>query len=143
MSLFALVATGCGEGGAASGATVSIYAAAPLCKQARHELQRAGGEADNLRVRATCLPATDSPQGTDLAQAGANARRATEDATTVAYLEAPGPAAKFTQQIVESAEITWIKTTSGTTATHHILQALQERGSSTPRTAVRETLHIS
>ncbi len=76
----------------------------------------------------------------DLAAAGANARRATEDSTSVAYLEAPGPAAKFSQSIVEAANIAWIKTSSGATAVHEILKALEERGSSSPRDAVWDSL---
>ncbi len=140
LALLALAAAGCGEGGAASGATVSIYAAAPLCKQARQELQRTGGKAGDLDVHAICLPPIQRKGGVSLATAGSNARRATEDSTAVAYLEFPGPAANFTRSIVESAQIAWIKTTSGAKPTRQILQALKDRGSSPPRDAVRESL---
>lgn len=133
------LATGCGEGGAASGAAVAIYVAAPLCKEARQELHRAGGEAGDLEVRAICLPSVAKSKGVSLATAGSNARRATEDSTAVAYLESPGPAAKFTHSIVESAQIAWLTTASAAKPTHQILQSLKTRGSSSPRDAVRGT----
>lgn len=131
---------GCGEGGATSGATVRVYVAAPLCKEAQRTLKREGGKAGELRVSAVCLPSIESGGRVDLAQAGANARRATEDSTAVAYLENAGPGAKFSQTIVESASIAWLETSSGSTAMRRTLQALQEAGSSSPRNAVRESL---
>ncbi len=140
LAAFAVVVGGCGEGGAASGAAVSIYVAAPLCREARQELQRAGGKAGDLKARAICLPPVANGNGVSLATAGSNARRATEDSTAVAYLESPGPAAKFARPIVESAQIAWLATSSGAKATRRITQALQGRGSSSPRDAVRETL---
>jgi hypothetical protein len=126
---------GCGEGGVGAGATVSVYVAAPLCKEAKGVL-RAGGKADDLEVRAVCLAPVESGGGVDLATAGANARRATEDSTSVAYLEAPGPAAKFSHPILEAADVAWIETGSGATAMRRVLEALEERGSSSPRAAV-------
>ncbi|HET7507026.1 MAG TPA: hypothetical protein VFJ53_01590, partial [Solirubrobacterales bacterium] len=102
-----LVAAGCGEGGAASGATVSVYMAAPLCGQA------SGGRAGDLKVRLVCLAPVERGGKVDLAAAGADARRATEDSTAVAYVEAPGPAADFSRSIVEAADIGWIETDSG------------------------------
>jgi hypothetical protein len=131
--------TGCGEGGAAADATVSVYAAAPLCAEAQRELAKAGGRGDDLKVRAICLAPVKSGRRIDLAVAGANARRATEDSTAVAFLEASGPAAKFSQSIVENADVAWLETNSGTTAMRHVLQALKDRGSSSPRDAVRES----
>jgi hypothetical protein len=118
------------------GATVSVYVAAPLCKEARGALQSAGGKADDLEVQALCLASVESGAGVDLATAGANARRATEDSSSVAYLEAPGPDAKFSQSIVEAANIAWLKANSGATAMRHVLDALEGRGSSSPRAAV-------
>jgi len=121
---------GCGEGGAASGAAVSVYAAAPLCREAGKRV-RAGG----LTVRVVCLPPFEKSGEVDLATAGADARRATEDATSVAYLEAPGPAAKFSRPVVESAGIAWIETSSASTAMDRIISAL-DGDSSSPRKAV-------
>ena len=132
----AALGTGCGEGGVGGGATVSVYVAAPLCKEARGALQQAGGKADDLEVQALCLSPVESGGGVDLATAGANARRATEDSSSVAFLEAPGPAAKFSQSIVEAANIAWLETSSGAATTRHVLEALEERGSSSPRAAV-------
>lgn len=132
----AVLGAGCGEGGVADDATVSVYVAASLCKEARGALLRGGAQVDALEVRAICLPPAAAKGALDLATAGANARRATEDSTSVAYLEAPGRAARFSQSIVESADIAWIETSSGATAVHEILEALEERGSSSPRSAV-------
>ncbi|HET9677768.1 MAG TPA: hypothetical protein VFP21_09725 [Solirubrobacterales bacterium] len=134
------VGTGCGEGGAAADATVSVYAAAPLCKEAQRELAKAGGKGGDLRVRAVCLAPVEVKGRVDLAAAGANARRATEDSTAVAYLEAPGSAAKFSRPILEAANVGWVETSSGVTAMRRVLKALEERGSSSPRDAVRESL---
>lgn len=132
----AALGAGCGEGGVASGATVSVYVAAPLCKEARGVLQKVGGKADDLEVRVVCLSPVEVKGTADLAAAGANARRTTEDSTSVAYVEAPGPGAKFSQSIVEAANVAWLETGSGVTAMHEVLEALEERGSSSPRGAV-------
>jgi hypothetical protein len=131
----ALIAVGCGGGGASAGAEVSVYAAAPLCAEAQNEVKVAGGKAADLRVRVVCLPAVETGGGADLSTAGRNARRATEDSTAVAYVEAPGPAAGFSSSIVEAADIAWMKTDSGSKAMQRILSALEGDGSS-PRQAV-------
>lgn len=125
------LAAGCGEGGAAAGATVSVYAAAPLCREAA----RSDGRAGDLVVHVICLAAVEQGGKADLAAAGAGARRATEDSTAVAYLEAPGPAAPFSQSIVEAANIAWLKTSSASAAMRRIRSALEGDGSS-PRQAV-------
>jgi len=138
-----LLGAGCGESGVASGATVTVYAAAPLCRSAEGELAREGASAGGVRVQIACLPPVERHGRADLATAGANARRATQDSTTIAYLEAPGPAAKFSATIVEAANIAWVFTNSGSTAIHSTLKALEERGSSSPRDAVRESFESS
>jgi hypothetical protein len=126
----ALLAAGCGDGGASAGATVTVYAAAPLCREAGK-----GAHAGDLSVRVVCLPPVEKGGEADLAAAGADARRATEDSTSVAYLEAPGPAAAFGQTVVESADIAWIETNSAAAAMHRIVKAL-EGDSTSPRQAV-------
>ncbi|HET9592778.1 MAG TPA: hypothetical protein VFP17_07670 [Solirubrobacterales bacterium] len=135
LAVFATVsltlAAGCGEGGAAAGATVTVYAAAPLCKEAA----RSDGRAGDLLVHVVCLAPVEQGGRADLAAAGAGARRATEDSTAVAYLEAPGPAAPFSQSIVEAANIAWLKTSSGAAAMRRVRSALEGDGSS-PRQAV-------
>jgi hypothetical protein len=126
----ALVVAGCGQGGASAGATVSVYAAAPLCREAR----QSGGAAGGLELRVVCLPPPGSRE-VDLAAVGAGARRATQDSTSVAFLEAPGPAAKFSRSIVEAADVAWIETSSGATAMRRIRRGL-EGDASSPRKAV-------
>jgi hypothetical protein len=134
--LAALAAVGgCGEGGAQSGATVSVYAVPPLCQEARRGVDAAGRKAGNLKVRVLCLRRVERGGRADLAMAGANARRATEDSTSVAFLEAPGPAAEFSRSIVENADVAWVETSSAGPVVQRILRAL-EGDSSSPRQAV-------
>jgi hypothetical protein len=132
----ATLGTGCGEGEVAAGAAVSVYAPASLCDGARASLRQKGWKVDGLKIRLACLPAAEEKGGVDLAAAGANARRATEDTTAVAFIEAPSPAARFTRSIVESAGIAWVEARSGAAAMRGVLRALEERGSSSPRSAV-------
>lgn len=136
-----LGAGGCGEGGGvAKGATVTAYAAAPLCAGAKREASESG-EVGSVRVRVACLPSTSNGTHLSLATVGANARRATEDSTTIAYLEAPEPTAShFTHPILESAGIPWIKSSSGAAAMGRLLHAVRESDSGS-RASVREALH--
>lgn len=133
--VLAAVAAGCGEEGAANGATVSVYVPASLCGEAQAALRKKGWSAGDLKIRLACFPPVEKRGGIDLAAAGAKARRATEDSTSVAYLETPGPAARFSQTIVESANLAWLETSSASTAMRRIVKAL-EGGSSSPRKAV-------
>lgn len=135
VSMLAPALAGCGEGGAASGATVSVYVAAPLCGEAQSALRKTGWNSGDLKIRLACFPPVEKQGEADLAAAGADARRATEDSTSVAYLEAPGPAADFGRTVVESANIAWIETRSAAAAMDRIVRAL-EGGSSSPRKAV-------
>lgn len=135
----ALIAAGCGEGGVAGGATVSVYVAKPLCSAAEAKLERESKQVGELRVRIVCLPSVQRRGRADLATAGANARRATEDSTAVAFLEAAGPAAEFSESIVEAADIAWLESSDGSTAMHRVLEALAS-GSGSPRAEVREAL---
>jgi hypothetical protein len=145
-----LVVSGCG-GGDSTGATVTVYVGASLCPAAKRELSSQKGEAGNFKVIAICLPATEAPAAagtkatvrTNLATAGANARRATEDTSAVALLEPPGQAAKFTHPILESAGIPLVLSSSGKTAMARTLKAIEEGGSSSVRDSVRETLEPS
>ena len=130
LAALAVGAPGCGQGGAASGATVSVYAAAPLCKEAR---PRAGAVGD-LRLRVVCLPPSGAG-GIDLAAVGAGARRAIEDSSSVAFLEAPGRGAEFSRSIVEAGGVAWIETGSGSAAMRRVRRAL-EGSPSSPRQAV-------
>lgn len=134
------LAAGCGEGGASSGATVSAYVAAPLCRDAQSQLRREAGSVEDLRVRVVCLPAVEVNGRLELARAGANARRATEDSTAVAYLEAPGRGAKFARTIIESADVGWLVSSSGSIGMRRVLRALADGDETSPRDTVREAL---
>jgi hypothetical protein len=135
VSILVPALAGCGEGGAASGATVSIYVAGSQCGEARLALRKKDWKAGDLKIRLACFPPVEKKGGVDLAAAGADARRATEDSTSVAYLEAPGPGARFSQSIVEAADLAWIETGPAAAAMNHIVTAL-EGDSSSPRKAV-------
>lgn len=137
----ALVVFGCGEDkGVAAGATVNAYVAAPLCAEAQGELGRGNGRAGDVRVRVICLDETSRGKRLDLATVGANARRATEDSTAIAYVEPPGAANRFAQPIVEEAGIAWMRAGSGSSALQRVLKAIEEAGSGSLRDEVRESL---
>jgi hypothetical protein len=123
-----------------SGATVRVYVGAPLCAGAQRELSAEGAKAGDVEVRLVCNPAVESGGRLDLATIGANARRATEDSTTIAYLEARGPANRFSRPIVEESGIAWIAAGSGAAAMQRLLGAVSEAGSGPLRNEVREAL---
>jgi hypothetical protein len=127
-----VVVAGCGEaGGVTAGASVSVYVAGSLCAEAKNELAGSGGEAGDVRIRVTCLPRAESTQGLDLAQIGANARRATEDASSIGYIGEPTRAAsRFSEPILETAGIAQLSQISGTAAMRQLLQAVEEAGGS-------------
>jgi len=136
--LFAL--GGCGEEGVADGATVTAYLAAPLCESAEQELAAAGPRAGNVRLALRCLPEAG---GEDLAAIGANARRASEDASAIAYAEPAGVANRWGPPIVEAAGIAVFYTSSGQLAVERILRALRAAGDSgSLREAVAEELGV-
>ena len=85
----------------------------------------------------------DHEGGVDLATDGANSRRATEDTSAIATLEAPGPGNKFPRPILESAGIPLVTSASGRTGMKRIVSAVEGAGSSNVRDAVRETLEPS
>lgn len=141
LSGLAAGAAGCGEGdGVEAGATVHVYVAAPLCGEAKRQLTSKGGRAGDVRVRVVCLPPSGDARRVDLAVAGANARRATEDSTSVAYLEDLGRSNAFSRTIVEEAGIGFINAASGFNAMRRILQAIEESGSGSLRDQVRKNL---
>jgi len=93
-------------------------------------------------VRAVCLSSATEGTKLDLATVGANARRATEDSTAVAYLEAPDPrAARFTHPILETAEIPWIASSSGKAAMANLLRLIEASGSDSLRQSIRDDLN--
>ncbi len=132
---------GCGAGAeVGAGATVRVYVSAPLCTAARRELARRGARAGSLWVRIACLQDAERNGGKlDLAMTGANARRATEDSTAVAYLELPGPEVSFSRPILQEAGIAVITHGSAPGAMVRIIAALEELGEESPREAVAST----
>lgn len=136
-------AIGCGEEGVASGATVHVYVGASLCAEARREIERRGAKTGDVDVRLDCLDSAEHGGRLDLATIGANARRATEDSASIAYVEPPGPANRFSRPILEEAGIAWTTATSGATAVQRILNAVSEAGSGSLRNEVRDALEAS
>jgi len=130
---------GCGESeGVASGAVVSVYVVSPLCAEAQRELAHEGGRAGDVRVRSICLPSAEG-KTLDLATIGANARRATEDSTTIGYIGEPTFAAtRFSARILEAAGIAQLSQTSGAAAMTKLLHAVAEAGDSG---SLRESVH--
>jgi hypothetical protein len=137
-SFVVLSAVGCGNGGEVeTGANVTIYAGASICSRAKAELQRAGARAGSVRARVVCAPAVESGGRLNLAAAGANARAATQDSSSVAYLEAPGPAISFIRPILDEAEIRMIVDRSGSRSMATVLDALDSaRSGESPRESV-------
>lgn len=124
------------------GATVTAYAEASLCSAAKKELAQQGGEAGDIRVRAVCLPNPYEAVKLNLSTVGANARRATEDSTAVAFLEAPDPrASRFTHPILETAEIPWIANDSGAAAMAQLLKLISETDAGSLRTSLQDKLN--
>jgi hypothetical protein len=140
LTVLAAGASGCGEEGVSSGATVRVYVGAPLCAEAQRELKRLGGMAGEVEVRVICNPVVEHGGRLELTAVGAAARRATEDSTTIAYLEPPGSANRFSRTIVEAAGIAWTTATSGATAMDRVLHAVSEAGSGSLRDKVRSKL---
>ena len=149
--LLAAGVAGCGEEeGVADGAVVTAYVEAPLCDDnLGAPVAMVDGESAEITARFVCLPPVRGPalsQGVgggrriDLAVAGANARRASADSTTVAYLRADDPAVnRFTEPILEAAGIGWI-TGSTSKAEAELLRLLAEADSDSLRADVREAL---
>lgn len=145
------MAAGCGgEGGLGDDATATVYVSAPLrgdeaqagralCDEAREQAsQGKGGEEPALRV--VCLDAAGSDGRWTLARVGANARRATEDSTTIAYLGEPDPrAARQSHPILDAAGIAAIDGLDGREAIAQVRAALREADGD-PRDAVFDAL---
>lgn len=146
-ALAALLA-GCGEGGAEAGARVTVYVSAPLhgpeagvgselCDGAKGAAADAGGKAGDLDLKVVCLDAAGSGGRWTLARVGANARRASEDSTAIAFVGDPDPrAGKQSRPIVAAAEIAQIQGVSGEEAVQRVIEAVEAGDESEPRAAV-------
>jgi hypothetical protein len=140
ISAVLVAGVGCGEGeGVSTGATVAAYVEAPLCASAQRELAKDGARAGSVQVRLVCLADAEAGERTELAVVGANARRATEDSSTVAYLEPP-TTPSFSRTIVEAASVPVIRDASGVTAMARLLGAIQNADPASLRASVREAL---
>jgi branched-chain amino acid transport system substrate-binding protein len=121
---------------------VTVYASAPLCAGAKRELARDDGHAGNVRVQVICLDDAEAGGRLDLATIGANARRATEDSTTIAYIGEPTPAAtRFSAPILEAASVPQLSGPSGAAAMSRLLRAVRNASDSgSLRESVQEAL---
>jgi len=134
---------GCGGGdGISDDAVFTAYVEAPLCAEAERELAQRGAGVEHFRVRIACLPRTQKNKFFDLSQIGSNARRATEDSSSIAYVAEPGKGANaFSLPILEEADIPQLTATSGATAISRLLLAIEEAGDAgSLREAVSEAL---
>lgn len=143
LSALLLTLAGCGGGeGVAEGATVSVYAVAPACAGAERVLARHGARAGEVRVRLVCVSDRESGRAWTLAAVGANARRATEDTTTVAYIADRDPtAARFSRSILESVDIAQLPPSPSSAAPmQKLLTAIEEADTSG---SIRESVNRS
>jgi hypothetical protein len=139
--LLAVAIAGCGEEtGVADDARLSVYAEATLCPGAERALAGAGNRAGSFQLQLVCLSSGQKGHRLDLAAIGADARRATEDSTAIAYLGTPRTK-PFSRTILESPGIPAIYGSSGATAMSQLLDALAEADdSNTLRESVTESL---
>ena len=141
--LAGLVIAGCG-GGDASGATVSVYVAAPFCEAAKADLASRGASVGDFTVAVRCLAASESGEGrVDLATDGANSRRATSDTSAVATLEPPGPGTRFSRPILESAGIPLVTSPDAKQGMSRVIKAIEGAGDSNVRESVQGALEPS
>jgi hypothetical protein len=118
---------GCGDGGVADDATATVYVAAVACNQAERALEDEGGGVGSLRLRIVCVPAVERAGRFDLAQIGANARRAVEDSAAIAYIGEVEPHAnRFAAPILEEAGIAQLPNMSGSKAMRKLFPAIEE-----------------
>lgn len=122
-ALVFLVSCG-GEEGIEENAVVNVYASAEQCKAAGRNLEKFGGRAGELQVRVVCLEHAESGGRLDLATVGANARRAVEDSSSVAYIDVQGPATRFTEPILDEGSVALFQAKSGATSMGEILDLL-------------------
>jgi hypothetical protein len=124
------------------GATVTAYVVAPLCPEAQQALARDGAGAGSVRVRAVCLPPAHIKGKLDLVAIGAGARRATEDSSSIVYIEPPDTAAaRFSEPILESAGVPLLIESSGEAAISQLRKALRGADSGSLRNSVNDALH--
>jgi hypothetical protein len=132
---------GGGEAGVAEDATLSIYVSQPLCAEAQRELHETGSRAGEFRLRAICVDDGSDSGDARLAAIGAAARRAVEDSATVAYVGTRDPTAiRFSEPILEAADIARISASSGRAAVARLRRALAEVDDTDPRADLSQML---
>ena len=152
LAALAVGGAGCGEeGGVAEGATVTVYVSAPLrgaegeagrrlCDETREQAAQGKGD-DELKLRIVCLDASGPDGRWTLAKVGSNARQATENSTTVAYIGEPDRKARLqSRPILDAAGIAQIGNVPGRQAIAQIEAALRNDDSGDPRDAVFDAL---
>jgi len=78
-----------------------------------------------------CVGDSEHGKAWTLAAVGANARRATEDSTAIAYIADRDPTAdEYSHSILEEAGITQLSGQPGAAAMHQLLMTIEEAGSS-------------
>jgi hypothetical protein len=89
-----------------------------------------------------CLADAGVSRRLNLAAIGADARRATEDSTTVGYIGEPNPAAaRFSRPILDAAGIAQLANLPGGAAMSKLLGAIRQAGSAgSLRASVRDDL---
>lgn len=109
---------------------MTVYASASLCAEAERELTRSG-QPDRVRVQIICLAEAGDRGRLDLATIGTNARRATQDSTTVAYIGEPtARATRFSETILDTADIAQLSELAGSAAMSRVLRAIRSAGDS-------------
>jgi len=138
----ALAASGCGsDEGVSANATVAAYVSAPLCAGAERQLAREG-QVGSVKLRVVCLPGIRIGKGLDLATIGANARRATEDSSSIAYIGEPTLAAtRFSETILEEAGVTQLSNQPGDIAMTKLLSTIRRLTASGNPGNLRKSVH--
>ena len=125
LALTLIAIAGCGGSEPSSEAELTVYVSAPdtpagrqVVSRARAELADAGGEAGGVAVRGVYLDAPPDP-----AAIAANARRAVEDSTSVAYIGELEPKADLSSRpITNDAEL--LQVTPEGNAMARVLEAI-------------------
>lgn len=151
VAVLAGAVAGCGEEGAHEEATLNVYVSGPMRGPEAAQGQRRCDEAgETVRVefeegdhwlRVICLDASGPDGRSTLAKVGSNARRATEDSASVAYIGEPDrEARRQSRPILEAAGIVEFGATGGRQAIEEVFAALREDDSNDPRAAVYDAI---
>jgi branched-chain amino acid transport system substrate-binding protein len=140
----ALALGSCGSSEPPSDAQLTVYVSAPdtpagrqVVEQSRDALADAGGEAGGVAVRAVYLGAPPDP-----AAIAANARRAVEDSTSIAYIgELSEKGTLSSQPITDEAGLLQVSPTDDTMA--RVLDAIDGADDPLDRASVEDSFEPS